>query len=153
MMKSLIYCGLCVMTVLPLPGNAVSPPENEVEAFVREFFKTMNNRDAEKIPDYFIEDPDLLTVYRDENDSVKVYKGKLEDFIAALAQKDGNTWLEETSNYEVNTEGFLARVRCDFIFYLNGEIRHCGVNAFHLVHLNGSWKIAQLTDTRLKNCD
>ena len=40
----------------------------------------------------------------------------------------------------------LAAVWTPYVFYLDGELSHCGVNSFQLVKVGPSWKIQYLID-------
>jgi hypothetical protein len=40
----------------------------------------------------------------------------------------------------------------DFQFYLNGQKRHCGIDALQLAKVGGEWKVTQLADTRRTTC-
>jgi hypothetical protein len=42
----------------------------------------------------------------------------------------------------------MAVVWAPYTFYLDGQVRHCGVNQMDFLRTNDSWKITQLTDTR-----
>jgi hypothetical protein len=57
---------------------------------------------------------------------------------------------ERISFETIRIDGPLAIVWTPYKFYFNGQFSHCGVNSFHLVRLNGSWKIHFLIDTRRK---
>lgn len=47
-------------------------------------------------------------------------------------------------------DGPLASVWVVYAFYVDDPFSHCGVDAFHLVKLEDSWKIFHLVDTRRK---
>src|SRR5690606_10298859 len=45
----------------------------------------------------------------------------------------------------VRIDGDIAMVWGEYVFRVDGEISHCGVNHFDLVRRDGVWKIANLT--------
>jgi hypothetical protein len=54
---------------------------------------------------------------------------------------------------DTKIDGELATVWTPYVFYLRGQKDHCGVNAFTLVKLNGTWQIQGIIDTRrTENC-
>ena len=48
---------------------------------------------------------------------------------------------------ETKVFGDLALVWGRYVFFVNGKISHCGVNAFHLVRTDAGWKIAGASST------
>jgi hypothetical protein len=60
---------------------------------------------------------------------------------------------ERLASMDIKIDGELATVWTPYVFYLQGQKNHCGVNAFTLVKLNGTWQIQGIIDTRRKdNC-
>ena len=69
------------------------------------------------------------------------------DFVSS--QKKGAA--DERIEFEmIKIDGPLASVWAPYKFYFEGKFRHCGVNSFQLVRINGNWKIQYLIDTRRK---
>ena len=48
---------------------------------------------------------------------------------------------------ETKIYGDLALVWGRYVFFIDGKISHCGVNAFHLVRTDTGWKIANASTT------
>lgn len=48
---------------------------------------------------------------------------------------------------DVKVYGDLALVWGRYVFFVDGKISHCGVNAFHLVRTDAGWKIANASST------
>ena len=48
---------------------------------------------------------------------------------------------------ETKIFGDLALVFGRYVFFIDGKISHCGVNAFHLVRTDAGWKIANASTT------
>ena len=68
-------------------------------------------------------------------------------FLAAVSRSEGR-WDERVSDVVVQVDGSMASAWTPYTFYLDGQIRHCGVNSIELLRSQGSWKITQLSDTR-----
>jgi hypothetical protein len=48
---------------------------------------------------------------------------------------------------EVRVDGDLALVWGRYVFFIEGKISHCGLNAFHLVRTAEGWKIGGIAST------
>ncbi|MDA0327831.1 MAG: hypothetical protein O2958_02280 [Gemmatimonadetes bacterium] len=47
----------------------------------------------------------------------------------------------------------MASIWAPYTFYLNGAVRHCGINSIELLRDREGWKVTQLSDTRrTENC-
>jgi hypothetical protein len=57
-------------------------------------------------------------------------------------------WDERVFDVQVRVDGNMAQVWAPYTFYLDGKIRHCGVDAVELLLDTGGWKITQLADTQ-----
>ncbi len=62
--------------------------------------------------------------------------------------KSNKRWDERVSDVQVRVDGNIAQVWAPYTFYLDGKIRHCGVDAVELLLDATGWKITQLSDTR-----
>jgi hypothetical protein len=61
---------------------------------------------------------------------------------------------EKTWDLEVHRDGRLASAWMRYAFYLDGELHHCGVNAFQLFRRNGGWQVFGVSDTsREEGCE
>jgi len=53
----------------------------------------------------------------------------------------------------VQVDADLASAWTPYSFYLDGRLRHCGVDSIELLCVEGAWKITQLSDTqRTQGC-
>ena len=123
------------------------------EKTIVSFFETFKTRDSVALKSFFAPHVSMVTTYKNKRDSMIVQVGKLQPFITSIGTKDDNTLEEKIYNLESKISDGLAQVWCDYEFYLNGELHHCGVDAFHLVLMQGKWKITHLADTRRRQCD
>lgn len=73
-------------------------------------------------------------------------------WIAAIATSN-RRWDEQIYDVQVRVDGNLAQVWAPYTFYLDKQLRHCGVNAIDLLRDAEGWKVTQLADTRRReNC-
>ncbi len=59
------------------------------------------------------------------------------------------TWEEKLTNVNTIANDDVASVHADYEFITNGKISHIGRNVFTLIFIDDSWKITQITDTRI----
>lgn len=73
-------------------------------------------------------------------------------WIAAIAGSN-RRWDERIYDVQVRVDSNIAQVWAPYTFYLDGQVRHCGVNAVDLLRDRDGWKVTQLADTRRReNC-
>ena len=76
--------------------------------------------------------------------------GNFERFVNIIGQPKVQVLNEPIWNQKIQIDDNLASVWVDYAFYVDDQFSHCGVDAFHLVKLDGQWKIFHLVDTRRK---
>jgi TonB family protein len=62
--------------------------------------------------------------------------------------KSAKRWDERLYDVQVRVDANIAQVWAPYTFYLDGKIRHCGVDAIELLRDTNGWKITQLSDTQ-----
>lgn len=127
--------------------------EKKVINTIESFFEVFELRDSAKIAPFFAQQVSMVSTHNNKSDSTIITYDDYKLFLKAIGQKDGNKWREDIENFKVSIDESLAQVWCDYKFYFNDKYHHCGVDAFHLVKINGDWKITHLADTRKKSCD
>jgi hypothetical protein len=68
-----------------------------------------------------------------------------DDFSKNFADK--KSLLEDMYAPEVRVDGDLSLVWGRYVFFVEGKISHCGLNAFHLVRTDAGWKIGGIAST------
>lgn len=71
----------------------------------------------------------------------------IDGWLSAVAGSEGR-WQEQIYDVEIRVDGDIASAWTPYTFYLDGRIRHCGVNSIELLRPARGWKITQLSDTR-----
>jgi hypothetical protein len=75
------------------------------------------------------------------------------DFVPRVAARDA-VMDERHHNVQVEVRGSLANVWQSYNMFVNGELSHCGTEAFHLYHFPDGWKILHLSETMTnEGCD
>ncbi len=131
----------------PAPEAGADPDrEAEVLAVVHGLFDAMGRKDVGYLEDVFHPDARLVTTAFEGGEPF-VASVPAERFIRSVAGAEGR--LEEVVwDEEVRIRDNLSTVWTEYTFYLDGELHHCGVNAFQLARTLEGWKIVQVADTR-----
>ena len=118
---------------------------------VTNVFEAMRSSDSTLLKACFVENPNTFTVFRTKQGETKFLTDKFQKWVDAVGTPKEDIWNEPIWNEKVEIDGDLASVWVDYAFYLNDQFSHCGVDAFHLVRLEGDWKIFHLVDTRRRS--
>lgn len=127
--------------------------EDSVKATINRLFEGMKNADTTVLKSAFTAEPILNTVATNKKKHVYVRSEKFADFVKITGQQKAGEADERIEFGAILIDGPLAMVWAPYEFYYKGKFRHCGVNSFQLVRLDGSWKIHYLIDTRRKKCE
>lgn len=127
--------------------------EDSVKATINRLFEGMKNADTVLLKSAFTDAPVLQTIATNKKNQVYVKNSKYGDFVKFIGEQKVGEADERIEFGAIRIDGPLAMVWAPYQFYYKGKFRHCGVNSFQLVLLEGGWKIQYLIDTRRKNCD
>lgn len=144
-MKKVIILSLILSAFI----SVAQPSEkDEVFSVVQNVFEAMRNSDSTLLKSCFTENPNFFTAFVNPDGISKLTTGNFPRFVSAVGQPKEQVWNEPIWNEQILIDDNLASVWVDYAFYVNDQFSHCGVDAFHLVKLNGQWKIFHLVDTR-----
>lgn len=115
-------------------------------AVVNKMFTEMANHNPAAIAALYTKDSNLTAIIRrkDGKNAIVAFTG--EAFSKNFAEKK-NEIREDMYAPETKVFGDLAVVYGRYVFFVDGKISHCGVNAFHLVRTDAGWKIANASST------
>lgn len=143
---------LLLTTLASLPGFAQSGDEAAVKNTVNQLFEGMQTVDSTMLKTLFTPSARLQTVVNKQGD-ISVRDEPISAFISSVGKAKAGTLDERLSGMDIKIDGELATAWTPYVFYFQDKKSHCGVNAFTLVKLNGSWKIQTIIDTRRReNC-
>lgn len=126
--------------------------EQAVKAVIVQMFDAMRAGDSTSLRSIFHPSVRLMSVYYKEGES-KINEGDIDRFVTMVGTPHDEVWDEKIWSYDIRIDGNLASVWTEYSFFLGENLRHCGVNAFHLFKSDNGWMITQITDTRRKeNC-
>ncbi len=88
----------------------------------------------------------LVAIMKNKEGKSVIRTIKAEDFSKNFSEKKAEI-LEDMYAPKVEISGDFAQVWGRYVFFVNGKISHCGVNAFHLVRTDTGWRIAGASST------
>jgi hypothetical protein len=125
--------------------------EDSVKAVVNSLFAAMKISDGPALLRLFSDSAILQTIASSKTGETVIRSETVKAFanvVSTLPKGDAD---ERISFETVKVDGALAIVWTPYQFYYKSNFSHCGVNSFHLVRINGEWKIHFLIDTRRKS--
>jgi len=146
---------MAVLAALALPGSATAQAQDQaaVMAVVHTLFDGMREKDSTKLASVWHREARLQSTGRDEQGNPTVTTLDVAAFSQRIVSMKP-TVDEETFDEQVMVNEDLAMVWAPYNVFVDGEFRHCGVDAFQLVRTADGWKILQLADTETqKGCD
>ena len=145
---------LIVLTLLLSFGSNAQNEEASIKHTINSLFDGMRQSDTAMIRSAFAPQGILQTVLKDKEGKVFIQTEPLDSFIAFVGKPHANIYDEKISFDIIKIDGDLALAWTPYRFYVGEKFNHCGVDSYHLVKLNGEWKIQYLIDTRRKqNCE
>lgn len=95
-----------------------------------------------------------LTVVMERPDGTRTIRSAtLVEFSRIIASGKGAAE-ERSGPPTIRVDGDVAMVWSRYTFYLDGKIRHCGINHFDLIREGGAWKILNITSSqRATGCE
>jgi hypothetical protein len=147
MKKAGILLSLCIIGFYQLQAQTT---EDSVKAVVNAMFDAMKTGNEQALKDCFSDSAILQTIANTKTGEKFIRTEQVSEFANSVSKLPKGAADERIVFETVRIDGPLAIVWTPYKFYFNGQFSHCGVNSFHLVKLNGNWKIHFLIDTRRK---
>ena len=121
--------------------------EDSVKATINQMFTAMKNADSSQLVDAFADSAVLQTI-GNRAGKVIIRNEKVSAFAQQIKTLPKGAADERITFQTILIDGPLALVWTPYQFYYQDKFSHCGVNSFHLVRIDGKWKIQYLIDTR-----
>jgi hypothetical protein len=144
---------LSSLLLLPAPARGQARPslEDDVRAVVRRMFDGMRAADSTQVRSVMALGVRFASIDARATPPGISYE-PVDGWLAGVS-KSAKRWDERVFDVQVRVDGNMAQVWAPYTFYLDGKIRHCGVDAIELLLDGGGWKITQLSDTqRCEGC-
>ncbi|UCG51600.1 MAG: nuclear transport factor 2 family protein [Candidatus Latescibacterota bacterium] len=119
--------------------------EDVVLAVVQQFFDSMTANDKEAASKTLMPHGQYYSV-REDPKGLYVKRRSHQEYLEGLSDSDDGM-VERIWNPTVLIHGRIAVVWVPYDFHMNGEFRHCGVDAFSLVKTDEGWRIAGIVYT------
>ena len=137
------------------PKAPSAPPEEHaaIVATVDGMFTAMREHDAETLRSLVAEGAIIVRLGKDDAGAVRHAVIPAEAFIEGTA--GGKEVIDErfTSEPIVQYDGEMATLWGEYDVRVDGEFKHCGVDAVQLAKLEGRWKVTAITYTgRREGC-
>jgi hypothetical protein len=141
--KTIIVCFLFAWA-------SIQAQESEAKKVVLTFFEGFHAQDTIKIKSVCHQDIQIQSVQGNEG-IAKLTTQKPSDFLKLIATIPAKVRFEERLiDFKEQQDALMANVWTPYEFYVNGKLRHKGVNSFTLMLENKVWKIVHIIDTRIK---
>lgn len=141
-----------VLLALPATASAQTDAADAVRATIDRLFDGMRAGDSTAVRAVFAPGARIQSVQA-EGDSTALDTRTDDDFVATVGTPRDATWDERIWDVQIQVDGPMATARTPYAFYLGDALSHCGVNAFHLVRRGTTWRILQITYTRVPSDD
>lgn len=138
--------GAAATAVLLAAGPLAAQSEREaVLAVAQALFDAMETRDTAAYNRIVLPEVRYLAVL-DLGGPATVQWTASAELLTTLSTT-GPTFREKMWDAEVRISGPLAAIWTPYDFHFGEQLSHCGVDAFHLVKVEGAWRIAQISYT------
>ncbi len=132
------------------PGRVEGQDEAGARAAIAQLFEGMRTANPDMVRQLFAADARFAILDDDADPSIGVRS--VEEWISSIGASEGR-WNEQVYDLDVRVDGNMASIWAPYTFYLDGSVRHCGINSIELLHDADGWKVTQLSDTRrTENC-
>ena len=129
-------------------GAFAQKPDDSKDALavVNKMFEMMAAHKPAEIVALHTAEAQLVAIMKNKEGKTVIRTIKAEDFSKNFAEKKAEL-LEDMYAPKVEVFGDFAQISGRYVFFVNGKVLHCGVNAFHLVRTDTGWKIAGASST------
>lgn len=141
---ALIFLIIAIFTISAFAQKA--DDSKDALAVVNKMFAEMANHNPAAIAELYTKDSNLTAIIKrkDGKNTIVAFTG--EAFSKNFAEKKSEI-KEDMYAPEVKIFGDLALIWGRYVFFIDGKVAHCGVNAFHLVRTDAGWRIANASST------
>lgn len=143
----MIIAAMLALALQTAPSGApdpVSPGQAAVIEPVNAVFAALAARDATGLDTHFDPAAQLTVVHENADGTNRVSRLSWQQFAGGL--RPGPERFEEVLiDPTVKIDGDLAVVWGSYVFRIDGQLSHCGVDHFSLIRQGGAWKITSLS--------
>jgi len=145
-----LYLIIC-LTLTTSVFSQESFTEKDAKQLIDVFFEGFHKGDTLLMRSVLEHNVTMNTVYSDKSGNNIIKTGSVQELLVAISKRPENDiWDERLEDYSIQIDGNLAHVWTPYQFWFNGNLSHCGANAFTLAKTDDGWKIVHLIDSRRK---
>jgi hypothetical protein len=123
----------------------------EIRQVIDRFFEGIYQGDTSLIRSTLAPEARLMSISMADPAAPLLTDDSIGKFLQAIATSQGpGFYHEKLWNYDIRLDDPIATAWTDYTFFLNGQLNHCGSNAFQLARQADGWRIIQIIDTRRK---
>lgn len=152
--RAAVIAALCTVAGFQAAGAQSPQPVPDAHAplaAVQRMFEGMRSADSAMVRSVFTPGARFAMIDT-RNTPTAIRFDTVGGWIAAIATSN-RRWDEQIYDVQVRVDGNIAQVWAPYTFYLDKQLRHCGVNAIDLLRDGEGWKVTQIADTRRReNC-
>jgi hypothetical protein len=123
-----------------------SDETKDVWTVVEKMFTEMSAHNPPAIVELFTKEATLTAIIKAKDGKSRIVTFTGEAFSKNFAEKHGEL-KEDMYAPKIEVDGDWAMVWGRYVFFIDGKVSHCGINAFHLVKTDAGWKIANASST------
>ena len=142
---------LLIFLLSPIYITAQSNDEEQIKVLITTLFDGVREKDSLKVSSVFAPEAELTSVFFSKEGKLTLRSMTAADYAIRVTEQNDDSYDEKIWSYEIHVDRPLASVWTEYSFYLNGSLRHCGVNSFDLILTEKGWKICDLKDTRRRS--
>src|SRR5215213_296784 len=130
-MKKILIAVIFTLTISVSAFAQKADDSKDVLAVVNKLFEMMAAHKPAEIVALHTAEAQLVAIMKNKEGKTVVRTIKAEDFSKNFAEKKAEL-LEDMYAPKVEVFGDFAQISGRYVFFVNGKVLHCGVNAFHL---------------------
>jgi hypothetical protein len=125
----------------------------EIKKPIIALFNAMQLKDSASISQQFFKEGQILAI-KGQKFAEVLETIKVSQFAQSIKDVPTDLNIEEkVTSFEIKQDGHLAMVWTPYVFYINKQVSHCGVNLFTMLKTSSGWKISSIIDTRRRDCE
>ncbi len=142
---------LCIMIFfLGVQFTQAQSEKEAVIAVIDKFFDSMRAADSATLRTIFHPECIFQRTGFDQNGKSVVRPASPEGFLNNVGSAQKGALDERIWSYDVRVDMNFATAWTDFTFFYDGNMTHCGVNAFEFLKTDDGWKLIRIIDTNRK---
>src|SRR6185295_2587030 len=128
-----------------LPPSFASAEEDAILQVLDSFLLAVGNHDAKRMKDLIVPEGTTFMQRRTKTETRPVARRANSEFLKPSPGAD--PFIERYWTPVVQVRGDIAMVWAPYELRDNGQVVHCGIDAFDMVKLDGKWRVGNLLST------